>query len=65
MINKVENVPGVDRNIWILGSGIKINKQASAIDAPPPSLGQNTSELLQQIGYTQEEIATFRKDGIL
>lgn len=65
MINKVENVPGVDRDIWILGSGIKINKQAPSVDAPPPSLGQNTNEILQQMGYTQEEIVTFRKDGIL
>jgi formyl-CoA transferase len=65
MINKVENAPGVGRDIWILGSGIKVNKQAPTIDAPPPLLGQNTNELLQQLGYTQEEIAGFGTDGIL
>lgn len=36
----------------------------SGFETPPPSLGENTREMLREIGYTDEEIADFARQGV-
>mgnify|MGYP001599103751 CR=1 FL=1 len=65
MIANFENVPGVDRDIRIVRSGIKLDNEAPAVDLPPPVLGQDTEQLLEQLGYSREDIARFNQEGIV
>jgi formyl-CoA transferase len=65
MIANFENVPGVDRDIRIVRSGIKLDNRAPAVDLPPPVLGQDTEQLLEQLGYSREDIARFNQEGIV
>ena len=43
----------------------KFEKTPAAIDSPPPKLSQHTNELLEEIGYSNEEIKEFKEKGII
>ena len=40
-------------------------KTPGKVEAPPPTLGQHTEEVLGGIGYTQEQIAQLKQKGIV
>ncbi|TCT07402.1 CaiB/BaiF CoA transferase family protein [Paralcaligenes ureilyticus] len=65
MIATFENVPGADRDIRVVRSGVKLNGDSPAVDTPPPILGQDTNALLEHLGYTREDITRFNKEGIV
>ena len=43
----------------------KFEKTPGHIDAPPPRLSAHTDAVLSGLGYTTEEIAGFRRDGVV
>ena len=62
MIGTFDNVPGVDRDIQIARPGIKLDGSAVKTDLAPPILGEHTSELLGELGFSAEEIAALREE---
>lgn len=56
MIACFENVPGVNRPVSVLRTGIKIDGEAPAVDAPPPALGADNCEILSGLGYSAVDI---------
>ncbi|MGB3290867.1 MAG: CaiB/BaiF CoA-transferase family protein [Burkholderiaceae bacterium] len=65
MIGRFEQVPGVGRDVEVVRSGFKVDGRAPAVDQPPPMLGQDTADLMSQLGYTGEEIAEMKKEGVI
>ena len=65
MIARFENVLGVNRNIDIAQTGVKIDGKAPKNDTPPPMLGQNTEAILIEPGYSDAEIERLREENAI
>lgn len=48
-----------------IGFPIKLSRTPCAIDTPPPLLGEHTDEILREIDCTADEIADFRRLGVI
>ena len=62
LIATFENVPGVGRDVRVARAGIKINHAPVATKTPPPLLGQDTDELLGELGFSADDIAALKAD---
>jgi len=49
----------------LFGLTAKLEKTPGRLDAPPPRLSAHTEEVLTGLGYTTDEVAAFRRDGIV
>ena len=47
------------------GIPIKFSETPGFIDRPPPLLGEHTTEILLQLGYTREDITSLKKSGVV
>jgi crotonobetainyl-CoA:carnitine CoA-transferase CaiB-like acyl-CoA transferase len=47
----------------VLGQPILMSRSKATVKRPPPTLGQQTDEVLAEIGYEPDAIAKLRKDG--
>ena len=57
--------PGVDRDIRLLRTGVKIDGAALSVKQSPPELGQDNEEIYQQLGLSLEQIQQLRTQGVL
>jgi len=52
--------------IKLIGFPIKLSETPGKIEIPPPSVGQHTEEVFSTIlGYSREEVAKLREDGVV
>jgi formyl-CoA transferase len=65
MVARFPTSADVGRDVRVVRTGIKLNGEAPAVDAPPPRLGEHTEALLAEVGYSPEEIQSLRKEGAL
>jgi crotonobetainyl-CoA:carnitine CoA-transferase CaiB-like acyl-CoA transferase len=65
MIGTFKNPPGVGRDISYARPGIKIDGSSTTTDLPPPELGQHTDEVLQELGYSAQEIEELKKGNAI
>jgi CoA:oxalate CoA-transferase len=65
MVATFPNAPGVGRDVRVVRTGVKLNGEAPAVDAPPPLLGEHTNALLAELGYAADEIRSLRKEGAI
>ena len=47
------------------GSPLKLTDSPAAIRRPPPLLGQHNDEVLEEQGFTPEQIADLRERGVI
>ena len=51
--------------IRTLGTPLKLSETPLIPGRPAPLLGQHTDQVLSETGFTAEEIATLRRDGVV
>jgi crotonobetainyl-CoA:carnitine CoA-transferase CaiB-like acyl-CoA transferase len=51
--------------VRMAGSPIKLSEYTATVRRPPPTLGQHTDEVLQELGYTTGDIEAMRQDGVV
>jgi len=51
--------------IKMLGSPINLNHTPVTYRRPAPMLGEHNQEVLMELGYSEQEFETFRKDGVI
>ena len=59
------DVPGIGRDVRVLNAGFQLNGQQLRPDRPPPVLGADTREVLQDMGYTSADIAELAARGAI
>ena len=52
------------REITLVGQPIDMDRTPSRIRVAPPEIGEHTDEILAEFGYSEDEIAKFRREGI-
>jgi crotonobetainyl-CoA:carnitine CoA-transferase CaiB-like acyl-CoA transferase len=59
------HVPGLQRDVQVVGAGFQLGGRPLPITAPPPELGQDTDAVLRQSGFSEAEVAELRSAGVV
>lgn len=58
-IGSIENVPGMEKPLRYLGAGFLVDGEPTTPTNPPPLLGEQTREILAEIGFGDSEVESF------
>jgi crotonobetainyl-CoA:carnitine CoA-transferase CaiB-like acyl-CoA transferase len=62
LVRAFDDVPNVDEGVSVVRSGFRLASGDPAPASPPPVLGADTASLLAELGYSQGEIETLKRD---
>lgn len=65
MIITLENFKDTGKDLMVMGTPIKLSDTPALVKNEFPEIGQNTSEILQQLGYDLDTIAWLREEKII
>lgn len=51
--------------VRLVGSGIRMSKTPPQMNLPPPTVGENTREILAGLGYAEDAMAVLAKKGVI
>ncbi len=58
-------VPGAERDITVVRTGVKLDGAAPAVETPPPQLGADNDEIYGALGVSSEDLRRLREEGVL
>lgn len=59
------DVPGVGRDVTVVGTGIKLDGASPQVATPPPELGQHNTQVWGALGVAPDEIDRLKREGAL
>lgn len=60
-----EDVPGVDRDVTVATTGIKLDGRAPTVENPPPRLGVDNEAVWGELGLSLDELELLKKEGAI
>jgi len=60
-----EVVHGRAGRIKLTGNPVKFSDTPTEMRLPPPSRGEHTKEILRELGYSDEDLARLRAEGVI
>lgn len=51
--------------IKLVNTPVKFSESTPGIRTPPPTLGQHTSEVLLQLGYSESQVEELKTQGVV
>ena len=64
MVTEIPN-QRTGKKLKLLGTPVKFSETKPSIRSPPPSLGEHTSQVLSELGYTEADVAELRNKGVI
>ncbi|MCC1480926.1 CaiB/BaiF CoA transferase family protein [Roseibaca sp. Y0-43] len=64
LLARFNGTPGVDRPIDVMRIGALIDGARPSVATPPPALGADSDAILRDLGYSSDDIATLRTEGV-
>jgi len=61
----IQHVAADYGDLTLVGSGFRLEHGGGAITRPPPKLGEHTQQVLEEAGYSENEIAAMREAGVV
>ncbi|RHZ50182.1 hypothetical protein CDV55_101471 [Aspergillus turcosus] len=65
MVQTIDHEATVEGTMKVLGSPVKFSETQPSIRSSPPALGEDTDEVLREMGWSTEKIARLRQEGVL
>jgi crotonobetainyl-CoA:carnitine CoA-transferase CaiB-like acyl-CoA transferase len=65
VIHKFEGAPGVPGPFGVPKAAFKFAHGGARIDTPPARFGQHNDAVLRELGYSADQIAQLRADGVI
>lgn len=65
LTKKYNSVAGTNRDVEVVTTGFQVDGRRPVLKNPPPSLGQDTDNILEHLGYNVREIQKLYQDGVL
>ena len=62
--NKI-NIKSINKDFLVPSIGFKVDKNEVSPKNPPPTLGENTEEVLQNIGINKDLLGVLKKEGVI
>jgi crotonobetainyl-CoA:carnitine CoA-transferase CaiB-like acyl-CoA transferase len=56
---------GSSRRVPITRSAVRLSESPGELRQSAPALGEHTDEVLSELGFTPDEITTFRREGAI
>ena len=63
LIKQFQTTPGISREIAVVRAGFRLATGDPEPVSPPPSLGADTQQILEELGYDSDSIAKLRVEG--
>ena len=65
LIAQFDDVPGAERGIRVVRTGVKIDGAPPGVGSPPPRLGEHNTEVYGEVGVTPAELARLEEEGAI
>lgn len=64
-LNSIDDYPGLERPVPVSGLPVRLSATPGVSPKRPPLLGEHTEEVLDELGYSQAQIAAFKAQGVV
>jgi len=65
VVQQVAPPTGLSKPMAMINASFHLSEGSPSVDTPPPHLGQHTDAVLAEVGFSADEIALLREDGVV